>query len=171
MCSYGQWEIIQMLKQKVLHIASSKGNVELCKLLVNNEQCNPNLQDASGNAPLHIAAKWGYVEPVQAIIGHPQCNLNIQNCDNEIPLQIALRLKHTRIVEILLKDKPSVLHMAVELNCGLLWIYGVQSQCSRCFWKHTTPCRHNEGKHWASSGIVSPTVTFPTSTTVIIKPH
>ena len=88
-----------------LHMAVRQCDVELCRRILANGQCKPNIQDASGNAPLHIAISRGNIGLVHSIMSHDECDPNIPNSEQESPLHLALRLKNMAVARILVKDK------------------------------------------------------------------
>jgi len=58
-----------------LHVASSKGHLEIVKYLITECGCNPNYCDNLGSTPLGYALDGKHLEIVQYLITEHQCNL------------------------------------------------------------------------------------------------
>ena len=74
----------------LLHIACQWGDVDIVKYLINDERCNPNIQNAFKNTPLHIAVKFGQEDIIVQLLSCQECNPNVQNKEGDTPLHIAV---------------------------------------------------------------------------------
>ncbi|XP_068748124.1 serine/threonine-protein phosphatase 6 regulatory ankyrin repeat subunit B-like isoform X2 [Montipora capricornis] len=109
-----------------LHIAARKGNVEICRLLVQSG-AKTDAKNADGNTILHIAAELGDVAMARFLYS-AKAKPNIVNNDGDTPLHLACQRKHVSIVDLLLakfsanigipnKKSDTPLFIAVRVNC------------------------------------------------------
>ncbi len=108
--------------QSYLHLAASKGYVELLKLLV-ERGTEVNQTNASKQSPLHEAVKHGFEEAVQYLLDNG-ANPNQLDEKSQTPLHDAVDYELARIVEQLLNNGASInlqnnykktpLHIAIE---------------------------------------------------------
>ena len=96
-----------------LHMATSEGNLEAVKLLV-NAGANVNSVNADGWTPLHSACKWNHVE-IAKVLMHAGADYNMKTngglspvhicSNNSDPAKIMSMILSRRCVEIKLKSK------------------------------------------------------------------
>ena len=55
--------------QTPLHLAAERGSHELCSILVESGNADPNVQDLDGNTPLHLAVRSRQVYTIRRLIG------------------------------------------------------------------------------------------------------
>lgn len=94
-----------------LHVASSKGNMELIKLF-HNRGANFNIQDMFGNTPLHYAVDRSRRDAVQLLLSLGS-NINKQDHRGNTPLHQACTNNDIEMAKILLKAhaEPSMLDL------------------------------------------------------------
>ncbi len=85
-----------------LMYASEKGNVEVVKLLLENETINVNIQNYYGNNALIIVSKKGYIKVVKLLLEHEDINVNLQDSDENTALTWASWNGHIEIIILLL---------------------------------------------------------------------
>jgi ankyrin repeat protein len=74
-------------KNSYLHVAVSKGQTKVVKMLLAHEEINIDLKNNDGNTPLHIAAEQGNVELVRLLLEY-NASPNIRNNGGYIPWQL-----------------------------------------------------------------------------------
>ena len=94
---------------RLLHIACQWGDVNIVEYLINDEGCDPNVQNISKNTPLHFTVMYGQVHYTTTIqlLSCKECNLNIQNEKGHTPLHIACYWKSLNIVRHFLERRCS----------------------------------------------------------------
>ena len=76
----------------LLHIACQRGEMDIVRYLIIDENCDPNVQNyTSFNTPLHIAAKYGQGAAIVQLLSCEECNPNYQNREFDTPLHIAAK--------------------------------------------------------------------------------
>lgn len=92
-----------------LHLAISKNNVEMVKLLLKQDKVNPNLANSKGETPLHLAALQS-LEMVETLLSIPYVNGNVHTHHGESPLFYAMKAnERVAIAEILYSRNPETL--------------------------------------------------------------
>ena len=91
----------------VLHIAVEQKNLNLCKVILNNEKCDLNARDEDGNTPLHLAARPGLTNIAKLLLTDKRCSLNLQNRggDTALHLAVAHNSVNVPICELLVATK------------------------------------------------------------------
>ena len=69
-----------------------KGDFETAVILLNHSQCNPNIQDLTGNTPLHMQMATSEVSlsNIESFLNHKSINVSIQNREGDTPLHEAV---------------------------------------------------------------------------------
>lgn len=84
-----------------LHIAASRNDSLYLRVILQEDDCNPNLQDSRGNTALNIAAGRGWEEGVEILVRY-KANVNLANASGETPLIRAVLAHNLDIATILL---------------------------------------------------------------------
>ena len=84
-----------------LHIVVKRSDSTYLRVLLQQDEINPNLQDNRGNTPLIIAAERGWSEGVQILIKY-RANVNLANSSGETPLIRAVQVHDIDVVRVLL---------------------------------------------------------------------
>ena len=94
------------LKNQVtsLHLASSKGHLEVVRYFTTVCQCNPLMRNAYNNTPLHIAAHNGKLEVVKFFVEELNCDPNVKGHFGYLPLFFACLNGHLHVVKFLTED-------------------------------------------------------------------
>jgi len=83
----------------LLHIACQWGDAAIVRHLIVDQQCNPNIANASGNTPLHIACKHGHIGVVKVLMSCKDCDPNISDAKGNTPLHTACKhVNHSTVV-------------------------------------------------------------------------
>ena len=92
--------------QTLLHLASTKKNIEFIQVLIQQPKCDLNIQDIRGDTALHIAAcsEFKSSEKVSCMLECGRCNPNISNKQGYTPLHKATVNGRYDSVEILLRS-------------------------------------------------------------------
>ncbi|WP_066798411.1 ankyrin repeat domain-containing protein [Sphingomonas soli] len=86
-----------------LHIVAARNDSLYLRVLLQQDDCNPNLQDRRGNTALNIAASRGWQEGVEILLRY-KANVDLPNASGETPLIRAVQeSRNVDIVEALLK--------------------------------------------------------------------
>ncbi|XP_061129925.1 cyclin-dependent kinase 4 inhibitor D isoform X2 [Syngnathus typhle] len=75
------------------------GNSKVARLLL-ERGADPNVQDASGTAPVHDAARTGFVDTLQILVEHG-ASVNVADHGGALPIHLAIREGHRHAVEFL----------------------------------------------------------------------
>ena len=111
-----------------LHEACKSANVEVVKVLVNEFQCDQNIQNPEGELPLHIACSKGSLEVVELV---SNCDVNCQTkYERKTPLYIACENEALEVVRYLIQEKRCDVALANDIDEVPLHI-----ACSKSFWK------------------------------------
>ena len=94
-----------------LHHATVAGRADVVALLLNEFNCNPNLQNADGDTCLHIACQESHLEVVKVLAAHHSTNRALQNKSGHTPQEIADTKNLDSVVQVL---RDSTLLTAVE---------------------------------------------------------
>ena len=86
-----------LLKESPLHLAVSKGHLEIVKLLMEYE-VNKEPKNIIGETPLHYAASYGHLDIVK-FLSDQEINLEPRDFKNETPLIKALKNGYLEIVK------------------------------------------------------------------------
>ena len=93
------------LGKTALHYAIEYGDENLALLIISNEYCDVNVQDADGMTPLHVAIKRNSPKVVEALLSpdaEPEADPNITNRYEQTPLHTAALAGYDHIVRLLL---------------------------------------------------------------------
>ena len=106
-----------------LHYASqSIEDTDLLKLLLEELNCDLNLQNKEGNTPIHIACQVGNLNAIRILMSHGYCELNTANNDGETPAVIALNHQHPDILRLIIrKGHPKCLISLLETTDPKEW--------------------------------------------------
>ncbi len=85
-----------------LHIAAARSDALYLRVILQEDDANPNLQDRRGNTPLIIAAGRGWVQGVEILLRY-RANANLANASGETPLIRAVQAHNIEIATALLK--------------------------------------------------------------------
>ncbi len=111
--SQRQEQINLNIHKSLLHLAASKGNIEIVKILL--QQPTINYDSYMSNAPLTMAVVSGYVDVVDLLINHPKINVNKGDLLNS-----AVNKRHYDIIKKLLDHPHTDLSTDNEPNQCLL---------------------------------------------------
>jgi ankyrin repeat protein len=103
----------QTMKNTPLHIASSNGDIEIVKLLIENG-ADVNKQNKDGTTALYIASQRGDIEIVKLLIQNG-ADVNKQNKDGKTALYIASKWGYPTIVK-LLSDKEAKVDQKLAMH-------------------------------------------------------
>jgi ankyrin repeat protein len=85
-----------------LHIAAARNDTLYLRVILQEEDANPNLQDRRGNTALIIAAGRGWEQGVEILLRY-KANANLANASGETPLIRAVQAHNIEIATALLK--------------------------------------------------------------------
>ncbi|WP_331014894.1 ankyrin repeat domain-containing protein [Sphingomonas sp.] len=85
-----------------LHIAANRSDSLYLRVILQQDDANPNLQDGRGNTALILAAGRSWQEGVEILIRY-KANVNLANQSGETPLIRAVQVHNVEIAEALLK--------------------------------------------------------------------
>uniref|UniRef100_A0A9J2PRP9 RING-type domain-containing protein n=1 Tax=Ascaris lumbricoides TaxID=6252 RepID=A0A9J2PRP9_ASCLU len=99
--------------ETALHCAAHAASVACIDRLLNMPDINPNLQDVQGNTALHILAKMEEVPARIAMLHRMLSNVKVEqlivNSDGLTPLQVAVVAGQAKVVESMIRMRPSLL--------------------------------------------------------------
>ena len=114
-CNYSNGSLLKVLQQtpyiksKVnfkntqgktpLHISCEVHNYEAVKILLDEDSCNPNILDDSGQSPLHLATQSGCI---QALLSSRKCDVNLLNSHGHSTLANAFYANRLNVCKTLL---------------------------------------------------------------------
>ena len=84
-----------IVKCSPMHVFAKRGNLELCKHIINNIG-DKNPKDDFGDTPLHWASEEGHIDVCKLIMGHNE-NKNPKNDRGETPLHMAAQKGHLEV--------------------------------------------------------------------------
>ena len=90
----GNWTLV--------HLAASRGLINVLKRLIEEYHCDPNCETKQGSIPLHLACYNGHLDTVKYLTKECQCDPMRRNKKRSTPLDYASRFTHTSVVEYLL---------------------------------------------------------------------
>lgn len=85
-----------------LHIAAARNDALYVRVILQEDDANPNLQDKRGNTALIIAAGRGWEQGVELLLRY-KANVNLANTSGETPLIRAVQAHNIEVAETLLK--------------------------------------------------------------------
>lgn len=85
-----------------LHIAASRDDALYLRVILQDPDANPNLQDRRGNTALIIAASRGWEQGVEILLRY-KANVNLPNVSGETPLIRAVQVHNVEVASALLK--------------------------------------------------------------------
>ena len=108
-------EVIQLLDQvhnpsritdsynwTLVHLAASRGLINVLKRLIEEYHCDPNCETKQGSIPLHLACYNGHLDTVKYLTKECQCDPMHRNKKHCTPLDYTSRFRHISVVEYLL---------------------------------------------------------------------
>ena len=95
----------------LLHVACQWSDVDIVRYLIDDEQCDINVQNMNGDLPLHIACKWGNLKVVEYMAHEVYHHLNIQNKEGNTPFHIACYSGYLTVIMFLLEQRCSTKDM------------------------------------------------------------
>uniref|UniRef100_A0A915CDP8 RING-type domain-containing protein n=1 Tax=Parascaris univalens TaxID=6257 RepID=A0A915CDP8_PARUN len=99
--------------ETALHCAAHAASVACIDRLLNVPDINPNLQDVEGNTALHILARMEEVPARTAMLHRMLSNVKVEqlivNRDGLTPLQVAVVAGQAKVVESMIRMRPSLL--------------------------------------------------------------
>ena len=88
-----------------LHYAcQSSKDTDLLKLLLEELNCDLNLQNKEGNTPIHIACQVGNLNAIRILMSHGYCEVNTANNDGETPAVVALNHQQPDILRLIIRE-------------------------------------------------------------------
>jgi ankyrin len=115
-------------KNNAIHLATSTGQSEILKLVINKNKSKLNDQNADKNTPLHLALNLGNIDIIRILIDNG-ANINIKDNEGNTAVQLAIKNGLEEIIILFLQsdickidnknkdDKGNtVLHLAIKEN-------------------------------------------------------
>jgi len=93
--------------QTALMLAVSHGCMNVMRLILDQSDCDVNLQDFDGSTALMCAAEHNYTEIVETLLAHPSIDVLIKDQDGSNALDIALENGREEIAELLQRKENS----------------------------------------------------------------
>jgi len=98
-----------------LHLASSRGYLEIVEILIHNKNFDINVKNNNGYTPLHSAAEGGHLDVIIYLIDN-NGDINIKNSDGDTAILLAIqnsyadktRDSHFNIVKYLFDNKDKI---------------------------------------------------------------
>ena len=100
-----------------LQTSVSKGNIEMTKLLLENE-AEVNLPDDKGSSALHFAAIHGQTEVAKILLEY-EADVHATDLDQKTPLHIAALCGHSKMIDLLIENGAKVEVMSCNGNTPL----------------------------------------------------
>ena len=97
-----QGSLAQKTQNTPLHSAITGGNLNVCKLLIEEYKVDVNASDNDGMTPLHLASEMGDLEICKFLCKYVQ-NINTGDNDGKTPLDLAILEKEWGICKFLLE--------------------------------------------------------------------
>jgi ankyrin repeat protein len=94
------WQDEDDFNRTPLHMAASRGNVEIVKMLI-DAGSDANVQSNIGYTPLHVAASWGRLEIAKMLID-AGAYVDVQDKSGWTPLHVAASLGRVEIAQMLI---------------------------------------------------------------------
>ena len=89
----------------LLHIACQWSDMDIMRYLINDQKCNPNIQNLNGNTPLYIAVENDIIPAIFQLLKNKHCNPNILNNNHLTPLLTAIKCNNHKVATALLQHK------------------------------------------------------------------
>ena len=96
--------------ESALHIACKCGHLKDVEVLLNDSECDLNIQNSYGDTPLHIAIKYTQYDTIVQLLSYKECNPNVQNKEGDTPLHVAVQVNMTAAISQL------VAHQQCNIN-------------------------------------------------------
>jgi ankyrin repeat protein len=90
-----------------LHLASSRGYLEIVKILIVKKNFDVNVKNNNGYTPLHSAAEGGHLDVIIYLIDN-KGDINIKNSDGDTAILLAIQNSHFNIVKYLFDNKDVI---------------------------------------------------------------
>lgn len=97
-----------------LHLAIIKNNMDMIKVLLENDSINVNLKNHQGNTPLHLAVMKDNASIIDELLKKDNIDVNLKNNSDNTPLQLMIQNRRHLLVDMLLKKEE----LDVNLGCG-----------------------------------------------------
>ena len=93
--------------QDCLHLAASKGRIEILQLLLKNKGLHVNTEDISRRTPLHYSAENGHKEAVKVLVEY-KAEVDMVDKGGKTPLYLSAAEGHSEIVAFLCENGASL---------------------------------------------------------------
>lgn len=77
-----------MYDDAALHLAVSRGSLEIVDLLLNHPKINVNITTIEGDTPLHLSVYQDSFEIINRLLAHKNTKLDVQNIEGETPISL-----------------------------------------------------------------------------------
>ena len=72
-------EAVTSQQRNALHIAASRGHLDICRLLCDQLLIDRNARDIDGNTPLHLTSSQGHLEVIRFLISDAGVDHTVKN--------------------------------------------------------------------------------------------
>ncbi|KZL71446.1 ankyrin repeat protein [Colletotrichum tofieldiae] len=105
-----------------LHLAARRGNHNIVKRFLEEDDIDINLEDIIGQTPLHLASENGHDNVTELLLKQDEIDLNPQDKDRRTPLHLAAKNGHKDVANLLLEmDEVGLNSQDKNGQTPLLW--------------------------------------------------